>query len=326
MVIRSVTRRFRRAELAVVVSLIVFVCMLSLMSIYAGSDDVLTHFSKINIGIVAVMLLLSLVNYLTRAYRWHIFSGHLGVHIPLKTTILCYFAGFSMTTTPGKLGEAMRLWILERQHGFGYTRLGPLFVGDRLSDMNAMLVLILVGISVFSDYLWLSVAAGVLVLLLTISFLKPGVLIRMVGMLHRWTGKRWPRFFAKIRKILRLTATIFTWRIFGGTLLLASIGWLAECAALYLILMNLGAEVNLLHAIFIFSFSMVVGALSMLPGGLGGVEATMLALMVAVGIDLEIAVVATAVIRLTTLWFAVAIGVSVLPFALRKALLPVKKN
>lgn len=312
------TNRIRRAEYTIAASLIIFVGMLAALSFYAGSDDVLEHVSGISLVVVATMLLLSLINYFTRAYRWHIFSDHLQVKVPLKLTILYYFAGFAMTTTPGKLGEAMRLWFLERCHNYDYARVGPLFVGDRLSDMNAMLVLILIGLTAFSDYIWLSVVAAIAVIALTILFLKPTLLIAFVGTLYKWSGKRWTRVFAKIRRTLRFTASIFTWNIFGGTLLLAALGWLAECGALYLILINLGAEITFLHAIFIFSFSMVVGALSMLPGGLGGVEATMLALLVAIGVDMEVAVVATAVIRLTTLWFAVAIGFLMLPFAMQK--------
>ena len=45
----------------------------------------------------------------------------------------------------------------------------------------------------------------------------------------------------------------------------------------------------------------------------------MVGLLLAVGVDLDIAVAATAVIRVTTLWFAVALGFLVLPAALRSA-------
>lgn len=312
------TGRLQRAEYVIAVSAAVFVGMLAAASFFAGGDAVLAHVSGIGLPVIVMMLLLSLFNYLARAYRWHVFSEHLHVNVPLARTFLYYFSGFSMTTTPGKLGEVMRLWFLERCHNYDYVRVGPLFVGDRLSDMNAMLVLILFGLTGFSDYLWLSVTAAVAVLVLTLLFLKPDILIAVLGQLYVWSGRRWPRLFAKLRRTLRLTATLFSWRVFGGTLLLATCGWLAECGALYLLLAKLGADVSFTHAIFVFSFSMVVGALSMLPGGLGGVEATMLALLLAIGVEMDVAIVATAVIRLTTLWFAVAIGFAILPVTMRK--------
>jgi uncharacterized protein (TIRG00374 family) len=62
-------------------------------------------------------------------------------------------------------------------------------------------------------------------------------------------------------------------------------------------------------ALFIYAFSMLVGAISFLPGGLGGTEATMVALLMLNKIAQPQAVAATVLIRLATLWFAVALGV-----------------
>jgi len=54
---------------------------------------------------------------------------------------------------------------------------------------------------------------------------------------------------------------------------------------------------------------MLVGALSFLPGGLGGAEATMVALLILNHVDQPQSVAATILIRLATLWFAVVLGV-----------------
>ncbi|QVL49596.1 MAG: flippase-like domain-containing protein [Thiocapsa sp.] len=50
-------------------------------------------------------------------------------------------------------------------------------------------------------------------------------------------------------------------------------------------------------------------ALFFLPGGLGGAEAAMVALLVAGGTMFGTAVLATVICRAVTLWFAVVIGV-----------------
>jgi len=52
------------------------------------------------------------------------------------------------------------------------------------------------------------------------------------------------------------------------------------------------------------------GALSFMPGGLGGDEAVMVGLLVWQGLDAADAVAATVIIRVTTLWFAVLLGVA----------------
>jgi uncharacterized protein (TIRG00374 family) len=80
----------------------------------------------------------------------------------------------------------------------------------------------------------------------------------------------------------------------------------------------LDSELSLSVALFIYAFSMLVGALSFLPGGLGGAEATMVALLMLNHIAQPQAVAATILIRLATLWFAVVLGVIALTLPERK--------
>jgi len=86
------------------------------------------------------------------------------------------------------------------------------------------------------------------------------------------------------------------------------LAWFAECLAFYLLLSALDAGVSIESATFIYAFATLVGALSFLPGGLGGFEAVAVILLGARGVDIGTAVFATTVIRLTTLWFSVALG------------------
>jgi uncharacterized protein (TIRG00374 family) len=70
----------------------------------------------------------------------------------------------------------------------------------------------------------------------------------------------------------------------------------------------MGADIPLTFAVFVYALSMLAGALSFMPGGLGGAEAAMVALLVWKGMPSANAIAATVLIRLATLWFAVAIG------------------
>ena len=62
---------------------------------------------------------------------------------------------------------------------------------------------------------------------------------------------------------------------------------------------------------------LAAGGLTGAPGGVGGAEAAMVALLALDGVPLDIAVPATLVIRVTTLWFAILIGLAVFPYAER---------
>jgi uncharacterized protein (TIRG00374 family) len=108
----------------------------------------------------------------------------------------------------------------------------------------------------------------------------------------------------------------------GVTLLAVSLGtvsWLGEGIGLYLILVGLGMPLGwetLSIAVFVLSFSTVIGAVSALPGGLGAAEASiagMLALLLKTPSGLNAA--ATLLIRFATLWFGVGLGLLVWLFS-----------
>ncbi len=75
--------------------------------------------------------------------------------------------------------------------------------------------------------------------------------------------------------------------------------WLAQ---------ELGGQGSVLLYISIFSVAIVAGALTFIPGGLGGTEVVLYMLAVATGMGEVEALTATILIRLTTLWYAVILG------------------
>jgi uncharacterized membrane protein YbhN (UPF0104 family) len=299
----------RRAELGAVTAALAFILILAVGVAWAGGREVLAELGRIGLQGFLGLLGLSMVNYVARGVRWHAFSRHLGLPVPAWRSGLYYVAGF---------GEALRLWLLQRCHGCRYERTAALMVGDRLSDMSALLVLCMLGLGAFAGYTWITlavVAVGGLVWLL----LRPSPLLRLVLLAYRRLG-RWPRSFARLRVLIRETAKLMNVTIFGTALVLATIGWLAEGFALHVLLGLLGVDhVTLQAAIFVFAFSTLAGAVTMLPGGLGGAEATMVALLLALGVTADAAVAATVVFRVATLWFAVGLGFLVLPHTLRLA-------
>ena len=101
---------------------------------------------------------------------------------------------------------------------------------------------------------------------------------------------------------------------------LGLVGWLAEAYAFHLLLLWMNADIGLWLAMAIFFFATLAGGLTGAPGGLGGAEAAMVGLLAVNGVALEIAVPATLIIRVTTLWFAIGIGLLVFPVAERISL------
>lgn len=314
----AVSHMLRRVEQYAVLGALVFVGLFMAAALFGGGGEVVQRLAEVGPQVLLGMLLLSLINYACRAIRWQMFSLRLAVSPGWLLACLYYVAGFSMTATPAKLGEAMRLWLLKRGHGFPYERTISLLVADRLSDLAAIMVLCFIGIAAFGTYIWATVVGGGLTAGLIVLFLKPRIAIVLLSRLYAIVG-RWPRLFVRLRKAARHAGSIASLPVCVAALVLSMIGWLAEVIAFHWLLGEFEAGVGLGQAIFIFSFSMIVGAMTMVPGGLVGTEASMAGMLIAIGVEPGIAIAATAIIRITTLWFAIALGFLILPHSLRSA-------
>jgi len=270
------------------------------------------------LSLIAALLGLSLLNYVVRAWRWLVLSSFLGFRVPPLRNVLYYLAGYALTSTPGKAGEAVRLWFLKAGHGVPYARSMALMLADRALDMWAVAILVLACFADFSSHLWQVLVVVAIIVAVSLPIVFPRLLSPVLGLGLRLAPQR-RRLWAKARRAMRAMAELSHWRTYGLTLVPSVAGWAAEGLALYLLLRFFGAEVSALNAIFVFSFSMIVGAGSMLPGGLGSTEVTAVVLLRALGVDFDAAVASTALVRVTTFWFAVGIGVCLLPVAIRAA-------
>jgi uncharacterized protein (TIRG00374 family) len=96
--------------------------------------------------------------------------------------------------------------------------------------------------------------------------------------------------------------------------MLSLVSWGFECFGYYLILQNFNVDFGFLWASFSYSFSTIVGAISMLPGGLGLTEGSLTFLLVQKKVSVDVSVATTFIVRVVTLWFAVMVGIVSLSF------------
>ena len=93
---------------------------------------------------------------------------------------------------------------------------------------------------------------------------------------------------------------------------LGLLSWVSEGVALWVVLQGLGADVGLLLSLPIYAGSVIVGAVTTLPGGLVGTEGAMVTLLQQAGVARDAAAAGTLLVRVATLWFAVGVGLAAL--------------
>ena len=241
---------------------------------------------------------LCVLNYLLRGQRWRRWMAHYGRVLPLRQGLRLYLAGYTFTPTPGNVGEAVRGLLLRQPLGAADSV--ALFGAERVADLLALLLLTLPAVG------WLLLRPGAPLWLLTFiaSVLVVGLLA--LGLLWR----------LRARLLARLPGLHGAWRCLaqqpGHWLGLTLVAWAAQGLATWLLCGALGLALDPALATGFYALAMVGGALSMLPAGLGGTEAILAGLLVLAGAPLATALAVTVLVRLLTLWLAVAIGAAAL--------------
>lgn len=245
--------------------------------------------------------------YILRFGRWHLALSWLNSQVPWVLNLRIYLAGLALTTSPGKLGETFRS-VLLLPHGVPVSRSLGTFLADRLSDVIG--VSLLGGIAGLLQDGALNAAAigGVIV--------GAGSFVWRAMMRYRFMenfGDRLPRW-ARRSSLLAIGAMqewASLWRphrvFFFTCLALLAYGVQAGVFAWYC--SRLGLHLPVAQAVEIFANATLLGAASMVPGGLGTMEAALVAQLIHHGADMPVAVSVAIAVRLVTLWTGVLIGV-----------------
>ncbi|MBD3670829.1 MAG: UPF0104 family protein, partial [Gammaproteobacteria bacterium] len=101
---------------------------------------------------------------------------------------------------------------------------------------------------------------------------------------------------------------------------LGVVAWFLDGAGFYFITQHFVPGIEITTVVGIYAVSILLGAFSFMPGGVGATEALMYGFLHLLGIQPEDAVVIIILSRLTTIWFAVSLGaVSVMLLGKRDA-------
>jgi uncharacterized protein (TIRG00374 family) len=208
------------------------------------------------------------------------------------------------------MGEVVKAWLVKVHLGVPMVRTAPVVVAERVTDLAALVVLLFVGSCIVGSG-WLQlVASGAITAVVVVALASPRAagaalaLAERIGFLRRYVV-RLEQAYDSMRFLLRP-------RLLVEATLLGAIAWFAECLGFWVVLYGFGVEVAVGRAMFVYAFSTLVGALLLLPGGVGGTEGSMVAMLVADGAARPLAVASTFLTRAATLWFAVLCGALVL--------------
>lgn len=304
-----------RRTIRAIVWFITFGVMLYLAAVFwFGWHETVTAFAALGLQTFLIGGVLSCSSYLWRFGRWEFTLRCLGYSVPRFIHFGIYLSGLALTATPGKAGETFRSALLV-QHNVKVTDSLAAFLVDRGSDVLGMILLGTLAALIFGQHFaWIWLLVFVLVLLGSFTFanlLSHPVasagwyrLGRFLTWLPIKGGQATLEAWAKIWTLPRITAFSVVAMFAYGTQALVFY-WFCHIA---------GTGISVAECVLIFVQATLFGAASMIPGGLGAMEAALFFQLVERGVSEGIAMSLAISIRLVTLWFGMLIGVISLLF------------
>lgn len=289
----------------ILTSIFIAILILALMMIYANLEKLLLSLKHFKWILIIPILTLSILNYIVRFLRWEFYLRKIGIKIPLPKSFLIFTSGLTMSITPGKFGEALKSYLLKITDDVKISRSAPIVVVERLTDFIALVILALYGSFYFNYGKEITIGIGFAILGGIFMVGKKKFFYTVLERIKKVIGDK---FTTRVHTAYSSALELIELKVLIPSILIAIVSWFFECIGFYLVTHGYSTGVSLNLATFIYSFSTIAGAISMLPGGLGPTEGSMTGLLILNKIPKDIAVAITIIIRFATLWFAVAIG------------------
>ena len=300
----------RKLAIGFGLGIIVFIGLL----LYGDIQEVRRLLTDFRWTLLPAILGLTVINYLLRGLRFHYYLAQTGIrNISLWTSLRVFIGGFSLTLTPGKFGEFVRLLWLKNLANADPARAAPTIIVDRIIDGLAMALLASVGALAYPQY-WSLIVVIVIILMISIIVIQ----VRPLALWVLTIGEKLPvisKFIHHLHVLYESAYELLRPKNFLIGLAVGLAAWTIEGLAFYLVLIGLGlpnAFDLALLAIFTLSVGSILGGASSLPGGLGATEISMTGILQAVvHLTEDVAATATLFIRFFTLWFGVLLGILV---------------
>jgi glycosyltransferase 2 family protein len=134
-----------------------------------------------------------------------------------------------------------------------------------------------------------------------------GIILELIG------SSRAPlkikNFSIHIKSLHNAVRVLLKPSIFLASIALGVLAWSLLALGFVVIAKSFGLQIQAQILSGVFVFSLIAGALSLIPGGIGATELSMTALLTTLGVPAQTSFLIAAISRLSTIWLVTIIGI-----------------
>ena len=280
----------------------------ALFAIYSDLNELNENFQKINFIYLIPILSILLFSQFLRGIIQKFLLNQINIKISLKESYFLFLSGLSMIISPGGTGQMIKSHFLKQKYGHSISKSSPVVFAERFYDLFA--ISILVSITLIFIFTIESLIAVFLSFILVMIFIS---ITKNKKIFHNLI-----RFLNKIKYLKKILPDdsefndslelLFKNNIIVKTVFFTLMVTFLEGFVIYLGFLSFDVDLGYLSSINLFYTSIMFGAISLMPGGIGVVEGSFTALLTQQSLPLSLAISIVIFIRLTTIWFSTMIG------------------
>ena len=287
----------------VIITIIVYAIFLFISDLDKISDKILNF----KLEFLPIILGLVIFSWIISYFRWNILLKNQNIHIPHSLNFQIFLVGGALGITPGKIGELFKSQILKEKFNIPRTKTAPLFIVEKFLDLVSAMIVTVIGIWFIPEIGYLAIIGLIVSIILFKILTSKKLFIQTLSFLNKI------KFLSKYLEPLSssheiLSKTLHSKKMFS-LLILSVFYWIVIGCAAFFVIEGFGFSVgSILNIISTYSSSLIIGALSFIPGGIGIAEGSLIGLLTFQGIDVSEAIVIVVLIRIFTLWFSTITG------------------
>ncbi|MDD3569484.1 MAG: lysylphosphatidylglycerol synthase transmembrane domain-containing protein [Lachnospiraceae bacterium] len=298
--------QFENIKKNLIFSLLAGFAIIVVILLYGDVKQIVIALKHFDFKYLGVILCIMPFNFFIRFLKYNYYFNFMEFNMSMRDKIIIFLSGLCMSITPAKVGEIVRPYMIKVKYNIPMSRSLPLLVAERVSDAFGMLILSVIGLFSFKKGV-LSIATVLLILLLLVMIVHNKkacyFLIEKASKI-----KFLKKHICKFKNFYESSYVLFETKSLIVGIVTGVFAWGCEALVIFITARAFGEYLSIFNAFFIIGFSALVGGASMLPGGIGVTDGSILGLLKLCGFSNTLSVSITLFSRFSTLWLGVMVG------------------
>jgi len=307
---------WRKIKKRLLISSLIFSLTYFSVILFFYKSEFIRGIAEFNFGQIFLALILVVSVWVIRFYKWNLCLNRLGIKISAKISAIIFLSGFSLNFTPGKIGDFVKILLVDKFHKGNKKNIFFVIFLERLTEIFSLaFLLLLISLKHFN-----LIEANLMIVLFIAMFLLLLFNKKIYSYLILKIFNRSKNKIAGISKD-EINSTLYQ-KLFDKVFLIkinliTIISWILEGYSFYILFYKF-VDCEFILIIGIYFLSILIGSVSMLPGGVFTTEAGLVFMLKKIGLKgFEFSPVII-ISRFFTLWLPTLIGIFFLIMFKRK--------